>query len=392
MEIGFVPRKLEHRLQCGNGYVPLGKSRVTCKGGVWTGEVSDMVCDEAAVLVTGGFSVNPFRMVSTVEVQFANGSKVRLPNHPAPQKKFSVTLVDGSIISCGDGKHYRHGRWDVVEYVGRTSKCWKMTQHYGWQPYKDPIAGDCGHKAVSVFGGLYLAGPGSTSENTPMNEEDNEEYEYNKDNRHNEGNEDDEDEFADEVVTDFAFGKKEIPTMYCSKSRTGRLEMLKPDTQQQWEKQEMAYTSIGRNGCAVKVSGDTFLTLGGKTGPDSYSTVVVAHNIVHQARRNVSVMPHSLSNMGCVYFQKDSERFIILAGGSNVIMSSSKTLALDLNTFTWHTFGDLVQPAIGIELAVMDGTIFAFGGSDEESVGSAKIQNFNWHSKQWGRNRTHDDP
>eukprot|EP00090_Calanus_glacialis_P024776 TRINITY_DN38475_c0_g1_i2.p1 TRINITY_DN38475_c0_g1~~TRINITY_DN38475_c0_g1_i2.p1 ORF type:complete len:447 (+),score=99.58 TRINITY_DN38475_c0_g1_i2:133-1341(+) len=31
----------------------------------------------------------------------------------------------------------------------------------------------------------------------------------------------------------------------------------------------------------------------------------------------------------------------------------------------------------------MDGTIFAFGGSDEESVGSALIQKFNWHSKQW---------
>ena len=52
-------------------------------------------------------------------------------------------------------------------------------------------------------------------------------------------------------------------------------------------------------------------------------------------------------------------------------MSTSKTLALDLNTFTWHTFGDLVQPAIGVELAVMDGTVFAFGGSDEESLGSA---------------------
>ena len=102
-------------LECGTGYVPLGKSWVTCEGGVWSGEVSDMFCDEAAVLVAGGFRVDPFRMVSTVEVQFANGSKVRLPNHPAPQKKFSVTLVDGSIISCGDGKHYRHGRWDVVE-------------------------------------------------------------------------------------------------------------------------------------------------------------------------------------------------------------------------------------------------------------------------------------
>ena len=106
----------------------------------------------------------------------------------------------------------------------------------------------------------------------------------------------------------------------------------------------------------------------------------------------MSVMPHNLHNMGCVYFQKDSERFIIIAGGSNEIMSSSNTLALDLNTFTWHTFGDLAQPAIEIELAVMDGTIFAFGGSDEESVGSAKIQKFNWHLKQWGRNRSHDDP
>ena len=43
----------------------------------------------------------------------------------------------------------------------------------------------------------------------------------------------------------------------------------------------------------------------------------------------------------------------------------------------------MVQAAIGVELAVMDGTIFAFGGSDEESVGSALIQKFNWHSKHW---------
>ena len=171
-----------------------------------------------------------------------------------------------------------------MDYVQRTRKCWKMTQHWGWQPYKDPIAGDCGHKAVSVLGGLYLACPGSSG-NTTVNDDD----EY----------------------------KDQIKIMRCSKSTSGRKEMLRPNTQKGWEKQEMANTSIGRNGCAVKVSGDTFLTLGGKTGPNSYSTVVVAHNIVHQARRNVTVMPHSLSKMGCVYFQKDSERFIILPGELN---------------------------------------------------------------------------
>ena len=69
-----------------------------------------MLCDEAAVLVAGGFRVDPFRRVSAVEVQFANGTQVRLSDHPATQKQFSVTLVDGLIISCGDGKHYKQTR------------------------------------------------------------------------------------------------------------------------------------------------------------------------------------------------------------------------------------------------------------------------------------------
>jgi hypothetical protein len=243
-----------------------------------------MVCEETVVLIVGGFRAEPFRMVSTVEVQFANGSRVRLPNHPAPQKKFSVTLVDGLIISCGDGKHYRHSRWNVA-YVERTHKCWKMTKHYGWQPYKDPIAGDCGHMAHSVLGGLFLAGPGVTSVNN----------EYNEDNEYNEIPFD---EFDEELLKDFHnFVEKEIPIKHCSKSTTGRIEMLTPHTQNQWEKHEMPDTSIGRNGWAVKISGYTFLTLGGKTGPNIYSRAVVVHNIVHQARRNVSVMPHILSNM-----------------------------------------------------------------------------------------------
>jgi len=124
--------------------------------------------------------------------------------------------------------------------------------------------------------------------------------------------------------------------------------------------------------------------LGGKTSPTSFPTAVVAHNIFNESQRKVSEMPFSLLDMGCVYFQKDSDIFIIVAGGLNEsVYPIAKTLALDLNTFTWQTLGDLVKPTSGIKLAVMDGTIFAFGGADEKSTGSDLIQKLDWHTKTW---------
>ena len=120
-----------------------------------------MICDQAAVLVAGGYRTEPWRMTSSVELYFPDGSKLRLPNHPSPQRHVSLTLVDGAIISCGDGQHYLVDgyRNDMEWVVHKGHKCWKTTPHFGWQPYTDPSEGSCGEKGVSVFGGLYLAGP-----------------------------------------------------------------------------------------------------------------------------------------------------------------------------------------------------------------------------------------
>eukprot|EP00092_Neocalanus_flemingeri_P007017 GFUD01007578.1.p1 GENE.GFUD01007578.1~~GFUD01007578.1.p1 ORF type:complete len:524 (+),score=114.33 GFUD01007578.1:126-1574(+) len=60
-------------------------------------------------------------------------------------------------------------------------------------------------------------------------------------------------------------------------------------------------------------------------------------------------------------------------------------MAFNLNTFTWITYGNLLKPTVGVKLAVMDGTIFAFGGSDEKSSASDLIQKFNWQTKLWAK-------
>jgi len=317
-------------LECFARYVPLHKSVVECDDGEWSEELSGMVCDQAAVLVAGGFRTEPWRMISSVEVYFADGSKIRLPDHPSPQKYMSMTLVDGAVISCGDGQHYTVDgyRSDKIT-VTPGHRCWKTSPHFGWQPYRDLLEGRCGHKAANVLGGLRLAVPNPSP-------------------------------------------KEGVNT--CTESSSAR----------EWKKTEGVDIIIGRHGCMVKVAWDTFLTLGGKTGPGSYATVVVGHNVIHQAQRNVSEMPYHLSHMGCVYFQGGSQRYVILAGGANETFSTvSTTLALDLATGDWQTFGDLVHPARGLELDILDGFIFAFGGSDADSGGSDMVQRFNWGSKQW---------